>query len=180
MTIFDLVNGIKKRFYRTLLKPFFGLIGKNSYIVSPLRIEGMANIFIGDNVNIMNFSWLGVQKHLGAKLIIGNKTYIGNFSHIDCAGKIEIGANVSIADKVYIGDNNYKIVFNGESIQLNGLLVKNISIGNNCWIGESVSILASSIGNNVIVNAGSVVTKDFPSNCIVAGNPAKIIRLLNR
>lgn len=178
MNIFDLISGIKKRYYRILLRPFIGMLGDNSYVISPLRIEGLTNIFIGNNVKIMNYSWLGVQKKLGAKLIIGDKSYIGNFSHIDCAGKIEIGSNVTIADKVYIGDNNYTIDSIGGEMRLGALLAKSISIGNNCWIGESVAILSSSIGDNVIVGAGSVVTKDFPSNCIVAGNPAKIIRLL--
>jgi acetyltransferase-like isoleucine patch superfamily enzyme len=50
-------------------------------------------------------------------------------------------------------------------------------IGKNCFIAVKVIILPGiKIGNEVIVGAGSVVTKDIPSNCIVAGNPAKIIR----
>lgn len=50
-------------------------------------------------------------------------------------------------------------------------------IGNNCFLGGGARILPGlRIGNNCIVGAGSVVTKDVPNNCIVAGNPAKIIR----
>ena len=50
-------------------------------------------------------------------------------------------------------------------------------IGDNCFIGVRTIILPGvSIGNEVIIGAGSVVTKNVPSNCIVAGNPAKIIR----
>ena len=50
-------------------------------------------------------------------------------------------------------------------------------IGNNCFIGGAVIILPGvHIGNNCIVGAGSVVTKNVPDNCIVAGNPARIIR----
>ena len=50
-------------------------------------------------------------------------------------------------------------------------------IGDNCFIGGGSFILPGvSIGNNVIVGMGSVVTKDVPDNCIVAGNPAKVIR----
>ena len=177
MNFFDLITAFKKRYYRFIFKPFLGSLGKQSYIISPLRIEGMRNIYLGKNTIIMNYAWLGVQKKLGASLIIGNNTYIGNLSHIDCAGIIKIGDNVTIADKVYIGDNNYKITFNKELI-LGDLLAKNISIGNNCWIGESAIILASSIGNNVIVGAGSVVTKDVQNNCVVAGNPAKIVKML--
>lgn len=51
-----------------------------------------------------------------------------------------------------------------------------ISIGDNVWIGANCVILpAVRIGNNVIVGGGSVVTKSFPDNCIIAGNPAKVI-----
>lgn len=50
-------------------------------------------------------------------------------------------------------------------------------IGNNCLIGiRSIIMPGVTIGDEVIVGAGSIVTKDIPSNCIVAGNPAKIIR----
>lgn len=50
-------------------------------------------------------------------------------------------------------------------------------IGDNCFIGtRSIIMPGITIGNQVIVGAGSVVTKDVPNNCIVAGNPAKIIR----
>lgn len=56
-------------------------------------------------------------------------------------------------------------------------LKADVYIGDNCFIGTRVIILPGvRIGNEVIVGAGSVVTKDVPSNCIVAGNPARIIR----
>ncbi|OXA43959.1 maltose O-acetyltransferase [Folsomia candida] len=55
-----------------------------------------------------------------------------------------------------------------------------IKIGNTCWIGgRSVICPGVTIGDNVVVGAGSVVTKDVPSNVVVAGNPAKIIRYLD-
>ena len=54
-----------------------------------------------------------------------------------------------------------------------------ISIGNDVWIGGNVTILPGvNIGNNVVVAAGSVVTKDIPDNSLVAGVPARIIREL--
>ena len=53
-------------------------------------------------------------------------------------------------------------------------------IGNNVSLGANVTIIGNiTIGDNVIIGAGSVVVKDIPSNCIVAGNPAKVIRCLN-
>lgn len=54
------------------------------------------------------------------------------------------------------------------------------TIGNNVMLGANVNIIGDiTIGNNVIIGAGSVVVKDVPDNCVVAGNPAKVIRELN-
>lgn len=51
-----------------------------------------------------------------------------------------------------------------------------ITLGNNVYVGNDVLIMPGiTIGNNVIIAAGSVVTKSFPDNCIIGGNPAKII-----
>lgn len=54
-------------------------------------------------------------------------------------------------------------------------------IGDNCYIGAGAIIMNPvKIGNNVIIGAGSVVTKDIPNNCVVAGNPARVIRTIDK
>lgn len=54
-------------------------------------------------------------------------------------------------------------------------------IGDNVSLGATVTIIGNvKIGNNVTIGAGSVVVKDVPDNCVVAGNPAKIIRYINQ
>ncbi len=59
------------------------------------------------------------------------------------------------------------------------LLTKPIVIGRNAWLGANVTVQAGvTIGENAIVAAGSVVTKDVPSNTVVAGTPAKMIRMI--
>ena len=61
------------------------------------------------------------------------------------------------------------------------LLTKPIAIGRNAWLGANVTVLAGvTIGENAIVAAGSVVTKDVPDNMVVAGTPAKVIREINQ
>ena len=61
------------------------------------------------------------------------------------------------------------------------LLTKPIVIGSNAWLGANVTVLAGvTIGENAIIAAGSVVTKDVPDNMVVAGTPAKVIREINQ
>jgi maltose O-acetyltransferase len=58
---------------------------------------------------------------------------------------------------------------------------KPVSIGNDCWIGGNCIILPGvTIGNGCTIGAGSVVTKDIPDNSLAVGNPAKVIRVLNK
>ena len=58
-----------------------------------------------------------------------------------------------------------------------GTTRSSISIGENCWIGAKVTVLAGvNIGDNCVIAAGSVVTKDFPSNSVLAGVPARVLK----
>ncbi|PAF39099.1 maltose acetyltransferase [Terribacillus saccharophilus] len=124
----------------------------------------------------------------------GQQISIEHNFHCDLGYNIEVGENFyagfnfTVLDmaKVIIGDNcmigpNVGIYTAGHSIQpvdrtKDGYAIP-ITIGNDVWIGGSCTILAGvTIGDNSIVAAGSVVTKDVPPNTIVAGNPAKRIK----
>lgn len=90
-------------------------------------------------------------------------------------GKITIGKDVWIAQNVGLITENHDPK-NPE----NHLEPKNIVIGDRCWIGMNAVILPGVIlGNNTTVGAGSIVTHSFPNgNCVIAGNPARLIRTL--
>jgi acetyltransferase-like isoleucine patch superfamily enzyme len=87
-------------------------------------------------------------------------------------GGIHIGANTLVAGgTVILSHDHCKRVGNNQPY------IVDTYIGRNCFIAVGAIILPGiNIGNEVIVGAGAVVTKDVPSNCVVAGNPAKIIR----
>lgn len=123
------------------------------------------------------------------KVKIGKWVNIGFRTKIDCVNRIEIGDNTTISYDVTIIDNNSHPIHPADrelmSYTKHGSLERQpmfsisapIIIGKNCWIGTQVRIQKGvTIGDNSIVAANSVVTKDVPSNCIVAGNPAKIVK----
>ena len=58
---------------------------------------------------------------------------------------------------------------------------KIVKIGNNCWIGNNVNIVGGvTIGNNVVVGAGSIVTKNIPDDSLAVGNPARVVRKIEK
>lgn len=84
---------------------------------------------------------------------------------------IEIGDNVVLAPRAHILAHDAST-----GLFLGYTKVANVKIGNNVFIGASSTILMGvTIGDNVIIGAGSIVNKDIPSNCVAAGNPAKVI-----
>jgi acetyltransferase-like isoleucine patch superfamily enzyme len=88
-------------------------------------------------------------------------------------GGITVGDNVLIGPKVNLVSENHPI----NPTQRKSLIGKPIVIKNNAWIGAGATILPGiAVGENSIVAAGAIVTKDVPDNTIVAGNPARPIK----
>lgn len=111
----------------------------------------------------------------GKNIIINDDVYI-NFGCIilDCA-EVSIGKHTLIGPNAGLYAANHSIDVN-ERIN-GGCYGKPIHIGNNVWLGGDVKVLPGvSIGDNSIIGAGSVVTKNIPSNVIACGNPCKVIR----
>lgn len=146
---------------KSIIEELFGRAGKNLRVYLPLRVDYGCNIYTGDNV-----------------LINQNCTFLDT-------NKITIGERVLIAPDVKIYTADHPIQAKDRYFDIGGgdayicTSSKPVKIGDDVWIGGGAIILPDvTIGNNVIVGAGSVVTKDVPSNVIVAGNPAKIIKQL--
>ena len=183
--------GYRDVLYTMWIKNFIGHVGKHSVIAKPCSLQGggQKNISIGDFTHIQSHTILGCWEKYGDQrfsptLTIGNHCKIGEYNHITACNKITIGNGLLSGRYVYIGDNSH----GGLSIEESQippyerqLLSKGeVIIGNNVWIGDKATVLAGTrIGDNVIVAANAVVTKDIPSNCIVAGVPAIIVKLLN-
>lgn len=109
------------------------------------------------------------------RILIGENTYINRQTFFDASLHISVGKNVMIGPFCYITDHDHGTDA-GELIANQALVEAAVKIGDNVWIGAGVKILKGvEIGDNAILAAGSVVTRDVPSDAIVAGIPAKII-----
>jgi maltose O-acetyltransferase len=148
-----------------LLEELFGQKGTNVHVDTPFYCDYGRHTFIGNNV------------------IIGM-----NCTFVDC-NKISIGDNVLIASNVQI----YTATHSPEPKER---LVENwhpnmevpyfrtyalpVVIEDNVWIGGGVIILPGvTIGKNAVIGAGSVVTKNIPSDSVAVGNPCRVIRVNN-
>lgn len=184
----------KSNYFKLIMKLNKVKFGKN------LNLYGIPVIFkkkgsqlnIGENCNIKS-SFLSNLVGLSQRTIIVTRTE---------EAKIEIGNNVGISGatiyarkEITIGDNtliggNVKILdndFHPIEVEARNLDIKEkigtrkIKIGKDCFIGANSLILKGvEIGDGSVVGAGSVVTGKFPSNVVIAGNPARVIKVLER
>lgn len=186
------IQVIQNTLYTAWIRNSIGEIGEHSSIAYPCSLQGggWKRISIGDQTCIQSHSVLGCWEKYGDQcfspsITIGNHCSIGEYNHITACNMITIGDGLLTGRYVYIGDNSHGGLTAEESLlppaQRKLISKGEIVIGNNVWIGDKATILAGvHIGDNVIVAANAVVTKDVQSNNVVAGVPAVVIKTLKR
>lgn len=137
-----------------ILKDLLGYETVNVSISAPFYCDYGYHILFGENV----FVNLGCYFMDGAPITVGNNVFIGPYTGFYTAAHP-----------------------NAPELRNHGLeQARPITIGDNCWFGANVSVMPGvSIGANCVIAAGAVVTKDMPDNAIIAGVPAKVIRLID-
>lgn len=138
-----------------MLKEMFAEIGEGCYIEPPLHANwGGHHVHFGK----------GVYANFNLTLVDDTHIYVGDYTMF--------GPNVTVATAGHpilpeLREKAYQYNFP-------------VHIGRNCWIGAGVVIVPGvTIGDNVVIGAGSVVTKDIPSNVIAIGNPCRVLREVN-
>lgn len=118
---------------------------------------------------------IGLKFDYGTNISVGKNFYCNFDCIILDVCKITIGDNCLLGPNVQIYTATHDVELNKRSTGKE--YGKPINIGNNVWIGGSAIILPGvTLGDNVVVSAGSVVTKSFEDNVLIAGNPARILR----
>jgi serine acetyltransferase len=133
------------------------------------------------SVEFGRFVWLGhgtkIRCHEGI-VEIGAKTVMGQECTISAYKRVRIGEQCVIADRAMFIDFDHGVVEVERSIRKQGIYTREVEVGSNVWIGYGACILRGvSVGDNSIVGTNSVVTKDVPANAVVAGVPARIVRM---
>ncbi|HET6998535.1 MAG TPA: acyltransferase [Solirubrobacterales bacterium] len=135
----------------------------------------------GAEVRFGRFVWIGdgskIRCHEG-EVEIGEKTVMGQECTISAYRRVRIGEQCVIADRAMFIDFDHGVVEIERPIRVQGIYMRDVEVGSNVWIGYGACVLRGvRVGDNAIVGTNSVVTKDVPANAVVAGIPARIIRM---
>ena len=135
-----------------LLKEMFAELGENCYIEPPLRSN-----------------WGGKHVHFGKGVYANFNLTLVDDTHIYVGDHTMIGPNVTLAT----AGHPILPALREEVYQFN----LPVRIGRSCWLGAGVIVLPGvTIGDNTVVGAGSVVTRDLPCGVVAAGNPCRVLR----
>ena len=135
-----------------LLKEMFAEIGEGCYIEPPLHAN-----------------WGGKHVHFGKQIYANFGLTLVDDTHIYVGDYTLLGPNVVLATAGHPIEPGLR----QQAYQYN----MPVRIGRNCWLGAGVVVLPGvTIGDNVVIGAGSVVTKDIPDNVIAVGNPCRVLR----
>ena len=170
--------GRKVKFFNIPQISFGKWVKLDDYVY--LNALGKDKIILGNNTGIGAFSRIVIStsfNNLGNFIKIGDNVGIGEFAYLGGGGGLEIGEGCIVGQYFSCHPENHIFEDSQKPIRLQGVTRKGIKIGCNCWIGAKVTILDGvTIGDNCVIAAGAVVTKDMPADSVIGGVPAKVIK----
>ena len=140
------------------------------------QVRDFLSEIIGDNIDESTTIFAPFYTNFGRFIKIGKNVFINHACSFLDMGGITIEDEVLIGPKVNLITENHPL----DPTDRRALITKPVVIKRNAWIGAGATILPGvTIGENAVVAAGAVVSKNVPDNAIVGGVPAKIIRSIN-
>ena len=156
--------------YATFMKPrYVKIAGPNIHI-------GRCFTAIGEPMHRVEIGVWGREPGEGS-VHIGDAVLMSPGARISASDEIRIGNGVMMANGSYITDSDWHTIYDRTK---RSDRVTPVKVGDNVWLGDHATILKGvTVGDNSVIAARSVVTRDVPANVIVAGNPAKVVRELD-
>ncbi|MHB8492161.1 MAG: acyltransferase [Solirubrobacteraceae bacterium] len=132
-------------------------------------------------VTIGRWAWIGhrtkIRVHEG-EAMIGARSVLGQECTISAYQHVSIGRECIIADRVMLIDFDHGVVDVEQPIRAQGIYKRDVRIGHNVWMGYGACVLRGvTVGENSVVGTSAVVTRDVPANAVVAGVPARLVRM---
>lgn len=160
-------------------------IGSGSAVLMPRKIEGASRIKIGSNSIVGKRSWIAAYERYGEQrftpeIRIGEGVRIGSGLVLTAVGCVIIEDGCLLSENVFITDHSHGTVPGQMSPSKQHLNSRGpVRIGRHCFIGIRAVIMPGvTLGDYCVVGANSVVTSSFPERSVVAGVPARIIKVL--
>lgn len=139
------------------------------------RFRIFGKLSLGNRISISPYSYIDIK----GKASIGQNSNFNDGFRLVCRESVHIGSHVLVASNVAVYDHDHDYQLKGGHLNFSGYTTQPVVIGDHVWIGDQTVILKGvTIGSNSIIGAGSVVTGSIPSNVVAAGNPCKVIRMI--
>ena len=169
---------------KRFLHPQFDAIGGRCVFIKPWHVEifgsgicvGGSGLVIAASDRKIRLSVWSAGEGMGS-ITIGDYFLLSPGARIGSADRITIGDNCMIASNAYITDSDWHGIYD----RVDTGKTAPVTIEENVWIGDSAIVCKGvTIGSNSVIGAGAVVAGDIPANVVAAGNPARVIRELDR
>jgi len=149
---YNTISHTKQEERDRVLKQLLAEIGENCYIETPFHAN-----------------WGGHHVHFGHTIYANSGLTLVDDTHIYVGDNTMFGPNVTIATAGHPIDPELR----RQGLQYN----LPVHIGKNCWLGAGVTVMPGvTIGDNAVIGAGSIVTRDIPANVVAVGNPCRVLR----
>jgi acetyltransferase-like isoleucine patch superfamily enzyme len=175
---------LEKHYTRHFIQPQLERLGRGHRFMRPWHVKLFgAPIEIGHCATVIAASDAKVRLSVWPQTAGEGRIKIGHYCllcpgvRISAASAVTIGDNCMLANGVYVTDSDWHDIYNRLAMGR----AEPVTIADNVWIGDGATVCKGvTIGENSIVGAGSVVVREIPANAVAAGNPARVVKTLDR